>query len=54
MPGKINKLGIELRVIPVGFENRRFQIVEIDGQGHPAKGAETIFGSIAKSVGDSV
>ena len=43
MAGKIDQLGIEFRISPVGLEHGRFQIVQIDGQGPAAKMAERIF-----------
>src|SRR5712691_461415 len=43
MTTKIDQLGIEFRIGPVGLENSRFKIVEVDGQRPTAEMAERIF-----------
>ena len=51
MAAKIDQLGIEFGIGPVGLENRRLQVVEIDGEGRPAELSEGRLDATQKGLG---
>jgi hypothetical protein len=51
MLAKLLDLGIEFRIKPIGTADRRAQIVDHGGAGHPTKMAERIFQAADEALG---